>query len=210
LPEKKKEKSSIMGLFNKKTAPSSASTRPVNSIKGTIGKKKGKSDKNEIFVDIFEKLSVLFNSEGNIINSSIDGVIQMKSYLKGNPGLRLVLNDDLVVGKGASNNEGSVVLDDCAFHESVDTRDFEFLKTLAITPPDGEFLVMNYRINGDYQTPFQIYPSVSEVTPYKIHFTLRIKATCPSDKTASQVIAKFNLPKDTADCRFEIPQGIKG
>ena len=27
----------------------------------------------------------------------------MKSYLQGNPGLRLVLNDDLVVGK---NNDG--------------------------------------------------------------------------------------------------------
>ncbi len=34
-----------------------------------------------------------------MINSSIDGVIQMKSYLQGNPELRLVLNDDLVVGR---------------------------------------------------------------------------------------------------------------
>jgi AP-4 complex subunit mu-1 len=30
-----------------------------------------------------------------VINSSIDGVIQMKSYLQGNPDLRLVLNNDL-------------------------------------------------------------------------------------------------------------------
>ena len=55
--------------------------------------------KNEIFVDIFEKLTVLFNANGLVINSSIDGVIQMKSYLQGNPELRLVLNDDLVVGR---------------------------------------------------------------------------------------------------------------
>ena len=34
-----------------------------------------------------------------MINSSIDGIIQMKSYLHGNPELRLVLNDDLIVGK---------------------------------------------------------------------------------------------------------------
>jgi AP-4 complex subunit mu-1 len=73
----------------------------------------------------------------------------MKSYLKGNPGLRLVLNDDLQVGKSAINT-GGVTLDDCAFHESVDTRDFDALRTLAIQPPDGEFLVMNYRINADY------------------------------------------------------------
>jgi len=131
-------------------------------------KKRNKNDKNEIFVDIFEKLSVLFNQNGTIINSSIDGVIQMKSYLRGNPGLRLVLNDDLSVGKGAVGPPGSVVLDDCAFHECVDTRDFDTLKTLAITPPDGEFLVMNYRINGDYQTPYRIYPFIDEISPYKL------------------------------------------
>lgn len=89
----------------------------------------------------------MFNQNGQIINSSIDGVIQMKSYLRGNPGLRLVLNDDLsIASSGASGGAGSVVLDDVAFHECVDTRDFDALKTLAITPPDGEFLVMNYRM----------------------------------------------------------------
>ena len=93
----------------------------------------------------------MFNSNGSIITSSIDGVIQMKSYLRGNPGLRLVLNDDLVTGNtNPVNGSAGVVLDDCAFHECVDTSDFDSLRTLAITPPDGEFLVMNYRINADY------------------------------------------------------------
>ena len=107
---------------------------------------------------------MLFNQNGTVINSSIDGVIQMKSYLHGNPGLRLVLNDDIVVGKNNPKGTGSVVLDDCAFHECVDTRDFDALKTLAINPPDGEFLVMNYRINADYQTPFAIYPFIDELS----------------------------------------------
>lgn len=133
----------------------------------------------------------------------------MKSYLRGNPGLRLVLNDDLVVGK-APMSGSSVILDDCAFHESVNLTDFDTLKTLAIEPPDGEFLVMNYRLNGDYQTPFSIFPAIEELSPYKIQFTLRIKATCPSDKTATLLTAKFNLPKDTTTCTFEIPKGIKG
>ena len=74
----------------------------------------------------------MFNQNGTVINSSIDGVIQMKSYLHGNPGLRLVLNDDIVVGKNAPKSSGGVVLDDCAFHECVDTRDFDTMKTLAI------------------------------------------------------------------------------
>lgn len=63
---------------------------------------------------------------------------------------------------------GSVVLDDCNFHECVDLKDFEAMKTLAITPPDGEFLVMNYRINGEYPAPFRIYPFIDEQTPFKL------------------------------------------
>ena len=50
-------------------------------------------------MDIFEKVSVLFNSSGYVVNSSIDGCIQMKSYLDNNPKLQLGLNDDLIVGK---------------------------------------------------------------------------------------------------------------
>jgi len=102
-----------------------------------------------------------------VINSSIDGVIQMKSYLMGNPELRLVLNDDLQVGKSALG-QGSVVLDDCSFHECVDLKDFDAMKTVAIKPPDGEFLVMNYRINGEYPAPFRFYPYIDELSQYKL------------------------------------------
>ena len=36
------------------------------------------------------------------VNSSIDGSILMKSFLSGNPELRLALNEDLVIGKGGA------------------------------------------------------------------------------------------------------------
>ena len=56
-------------LFSSNTIPSTAIQRPLSQITDK------KNMKNEIFVDIFEKLSVLFNSNGYAINSSIDGVI---------------------------------------------------------------------------------------------------------------------------------------
>ena len=39
----------------------------------------------------------------------------MKSYLYGNPPLKLALNDDLVIGKASPSTVG-VILDDCNFH----------------------------------------------------------------------------------------------
>lgn len=38
--------------------------------------------------------------QGYILTSEIDGTIQMKSYLTGNPEIRLALNDDLSIGRG--------------------------------------------------------------------------------------------------------------
>lgn len=110
-----------------------------------------------------------------IMNSSIDGVIQMKSYLQGNPELRLVLNNDLQVGREIAGSAG-IALDDANFHECVDLRDFETMKTLIINPPDGEFLVMNYRINGEYPAPFRIYPFIDEINQYKLQFQLKARS----------------------------------
>jgi hypothetical protein len=66
--EEKKKTNKISKFFNKGTTPSNAVSRPMGNL-GNASKKKGKSDKNEIFVDIYEKLSVLFNSNGSVINS---------------------------------------------------------------------------------------------------------------------------------------------
>lgn len=186
-------------FFNPNTVPSSAVQRPVA----------GKKQKNEIFVDVFEKISVLFNASGYVINSSIEGCIQMKSYLLGNPQLRLALNDDLVIGRG-TGAYGSVVLDDCNFHESVNTSEFDEYKILSINPPDGEFIVMNYRIKGDYQTPFRIFPMLEPISPYRIDLNLKIRATFPENNHGANVVIKCSVPKNTTSVGFEIPKLLSG
>lgn len=45
--------------------------------------------------------------QGYILTSEIDGTIQMKSYLTGNPEIRLALNDDLGIGKGGRSIYGT-------------------------------------------------------------------------------------------------------
>ena len=59
----------IKKMFNK-------NTKGANAIQTSIADKKyDKKKKNEIFVDVYEKISVLFNSSGYTINSAIDGCI---------------------------------------------------------------------------------------------------------------------------------------
>lgn len=42
---------------------------------------------------------LMWFGQGYILTSEIDGTIQMKSYLSGNPEIRLALNDDLSIGR---------------------------------------------------------------------------------------------------------------
>ncbi len=60
----------------------------------------------------------------------------MKSYLPGNPELRLALNENLVIGD-KDNSYAKVFLNDCNFSECADTKDFGVNKILRIKPPEG-------------------------------------------------------------------------
>jgi AP-4 complex subunit mu-1 len=195
---------SAVNFINKmqgKTKESTASNIPISSMSFGGGGKQ----KNEIFVDIIERLTVLFNSNGFVVNSSIDGSIMMKSFLSGNPELRLALNEDLVVGKN-SGMLGSVVLDDCNFHERVHLDEFESARTLHFFPPDGEFAVLNYRITADFPVPFRIHPIVEEIGPNKIDLMCTVRAEIPADNHGSNVIIRIPLPRSTinATCEFAV------
>jgi hypothetical protein len=47
--------------------------------------------------------------QGYILTSEIDGTIQMKSYLTGNPEIRLALNEDLSIGRTGSSSYGMIL-----------------------------------------------------------------------------------------------------
>lgn len=87
---------SMLMSMNSRSKSSTAANVPVS-----VGNSRSGKQKNEIYVDVIERLTVLFNASGYVVNSSIDGSIQMKSFLSGNPELRLALNEDLVIGKGS-------------------------------------------------------------------------------------------------------------
>lgn len=69
----------------------------------------------------------------NISAPQIDGSIQIRSYLSENPPIKIKLNDDMVIGRrdspygGSAYGEtsGSVILDDCNFHESANLEKFD-------------------------------------------------------------------------------------
>uniref|UniRef100_A0A7S4ANY5 MHD domain-containing protein n=1 Tax=Pseudo-nitzschia australis TaxID=44445 RepID=A0A7S4ANY5_9STRA len=186
-------------MVNPKTASASAVHKPVISAVNANGRKSDASgqQKNEIFVDILERLNVLFSANGYVLNSTIDGCIQMKSYLAGSPQLRLALNEDLAIGKNNAHY-GAPTVDDINFNEIVNLSEFETARTLSFVPPDGEFVVLNYRVTGDFTTPFRIIPSIEEVDSKKLEVTVLIRADMPTNHFGANVTVEIPLPKCTS------------
>ena len=120
--------------------------------------------KNEIFLDVIEKLNLLVSGNGGVLNSEIIGAIRMKSYLSGMPELKLGLNDKLMFeATGRSIARGKAVeLEDIKFHQCVRLARFENDRTISFIPPDGEFDLMTYRITENVKLPFRIIPVVEE------------------------------------------------
>jgi len=191
--------------MNPKTTPSTAVDKPIS-----FQDKKSKK-KNEIFVDIYERVSVTFNSNGYILNSSIDGTIQMKSYLAGNPELKLALNEELVIGKSAGAAVyGAVEVDDCNFHECVKRENFDSHRVLTFVPPDGEFVVMNYRVTSEFRMPFRIIPIFELSSPYKIDLMIKVRADIPETNYGGNVSVIVPMPKATSSCTSDLAIGSVG
>jgi len=167
--------------------------------------------KDEIFVDIFERISITFNSNGNVLHSAIDGTIQMKSYLSGNPELKLALNEDLSIGKSSgSTTYGVVSIDDCNFHECVRLDDFDSQRIISFHPPDGEFVVMNYRITSDFRVPFRIFPFFELSSPYKVELIVKIRADIPENNSGTNIVVQFPVPKSTSSASSTTGIGVTG
>lgn len=110
----------------------------------------------------------------------------------------MALNEDLVIGKGGAY--GSVVLDDCNFHECVRLDEFENGRVLHFIPPEGEFSLLNYRITADYRPPFKIYPLIEEPAPYKMELSILIRAEIPDGNHGANVTVRIPMPRNTVSC----------
>eukprot|EP00201_Polytomella_parva_P010084 CAMPEP_0175072456 /NCGR_PEP_ID=MMETSP0052_2-20121109/19924_1 /TAXON_ID=51329 ORGANISM="Polytomella parva, Strain SAG 63-3" /NCGR_SAMPLE_ID=MMETSP0052_2 /ASSEMBLY_ACC=CAM_ASM_000194 /LENGTH=431 /DNA_ID=CAMNT_0016339971 /DNA_START=54 /DNA_END=1346 /DNA_ORIENTATION=+ len=160
--------------------------------------------RDEIYVDVVERLTCTFNASGYVSTSQIDGSVQIKSYLAGNPPLKIKFNDNLIVGKrdmpygvGDIHDTHSVILDDCNFHEVANLESFDLDRTISLVPPDGEFALINYRTSRGFKPPFRLYVGVESDGEFEFKAGLSIRLWCeiPIDKAASGLEVEIPLPR---------------
>ena len=137
-----------------------------------------KHRKNEIFLDVVEKLNILVSSNGTVLHSEIIGCILMKSFLSGMPELKLGLNDKLMfeaTGRSTARIK-AVELEDIKFHQCVRLARFENDRTISFIPPDGEFELMSYRLNTAVKPLIWVEAVVEPHSHSRIEYMVKAKS----------------------------------
>lgn len=169
---------------------------------------------NEVFIDLYETMSLLLSTNGTVLRSEVNGRVMMRAFLTGMPECKFGLNDKLIVDKenaaagggGAKSGKSAVELDDCTFHRCVRLGKFETERTITFIPPDGEFELMRYRVTGVNQ-PFKVIPSIREDSKTRLSINLRVHSMFSDDKKATNVVIKFPVPINTANTILEVSRG---
>ncbi|KAK2167222.1 hypothetical protein LSH36_31g08030 [Paralvinella palmiformis] len=187
----------IPGLFGieRRLAPSDAANKPVIRSKWDEDQRK-----NEVFVDVIERMNVLIATNGTITRCSVQGQVTMKSFLIGCPEMRMALNEDITVGQEERRKGyGSIIhLDKISFHPCV--RTVSDNNILSIQPPDGEFTLINYNLQGDlpHGLPFRIYTYLEDRGSMRdIEVGVKLRCEIPSHCHAVNVTVNLPVPKTT-------------
>ncbi|XP_055798457.1 AP-4 complex subunit mu-1 isoform X2 [Salvelinus fontinalis] len=211
---------SNVGLFGadtqqNKVAPSAAATRPIVSSQGEQG------GKNEIFVDVIERMSVVIGAnfrgiqlvvtvlshrcntctdsgEGVLMKADIEGEIRVKCYMPSCSEMRIGLNEEFSIGKSQLSGYGAAVrVDECSFHQAVRLDEFDTYRILKVCPSQGEQTVMQYQLCDDLPTapPFRLFPSIERDSCGRLLMYLKLRCDLPPKSAAINVSITIPVPK---------------
>lgn len=170
-----------------------------------------KHKKNEIFLDVVEKLNLLVAANGTVLHSEILGAVKMKSFLSGMPELKLGLNDKLMFEATGRSSQArtakSVELEDIKFHQCVRLARFENDRTISFIPPDGEFDLMTYRLATMVKPLIWVEAVVEPHRGSRIEYMIKTRSQFKSRSVANNVEIIIPVPADVDSPSFKCSVG---
>lgn len=197
---------SNVGLFGAETqqskvAPSAAATRPIMSSRGEQG------GKNEIFVDVIERMSVVIGANGVLMKADVEGEIRVKCYMPSCSEMRIGLNDEFSIGKSQLRGYGAAVrVDECSFHQAVKLDEFDTYRILKVCPSQGEQTIMQYQLCDDLPSapPFRLFPTIERDNGGRLLMYLKLRCDLPPKSAAIKVSVTIPIPKGSLSLSQEL------
>ena len=175
---------------------------------GSAAQKSVMKEKNEVYIDVLERLTVLVSPNGQIVKCQLDGCIKVQSYLSGNPEIRIDLNDNIRIRNWENQHSGTSsggsmmtgpTLDDVCLHECINQEEFERRRALLFHPPSGGWVAFRYSIFNLNELPFQVNAYLEEMNEDTLVLRLRLRCTVPAQHHAVSVSVNIPVPKSTTN-----------
>lgn len=183
-----------------------------------------KYKKNEVLLNVNEKISILVSRDGSILKSYVDGTIDLTTHLSGMPICQFGLNDSLSVEFGDDSISeaedfankkaipkaaaGRVMLEDCKFHQCVSLDKFNKDRVIKFVPPDGSIELMKYCVRDNLNLPFKVTPIVTSIgRGNTIDYRVTLKSLFPGKLSAKDVSLRIPVPPGTVDCEINVSNG---
>lgn len=174
--------------------------------------------KNEVYLDVIEKLSLLVNAQGQVISSEIIGSLMMRTQLSGIPELKLGLNDKLLFDQrstkqakqgqgGAQAGTRGVEMEDIRFHQCVELSKFDTDRSIVFVPPDGEFELMSYRLTAPVRPLIFVECHIEQHQGSRIKMLVKVRSNYKKRSCATNVKIHIPVPPDSDTPLFSLSTG---
>lgn len=169
-----------------------------------------KYSKNETYLDVIEKISMLVTAEGQVLKSEVMGHLHMNCKLSGTPELVLGLNDKKffeINQTQTTRKKKAVDIQDIKFHQCVRLAKFENDRTISFVPPDGEFDLITYRMQCPLKSLFSLQIDYLMETDTVCHFMVKAKTNYKQKVSANFVEFLIPLPPDCQGLKTKCSKG---
>lgn len=155
-----------------------------------------KYKRNELFLDVVEKINMVVSPTGHVLRSEINGTFKMKSCLSGMPEVEVGLQD-FVAKKAESGKKRGV--EGVGFHQCVRLQRYESDGTISFVPPDGEFSLMTYRLTTPVKPIIVVETTVSTSAGEgrkTVDYSVVLRAQFGKAAKARNVVVTVPVPAD--------------
>ena len=158
------------------------------------------TQKNEVFLDVTESMSLLVNSNGQVVHSEVTGALKMRCYLSGMPECKIGLNDKMMMEAQGKGGKGKAVeLEDMKFHQCVRLTRFDADRTVSFIPPDGAFDLMTYRLSTAVKPLFWVEAVVEKHGMSRVEYMVKIRSQFKEKSSAQSVVVTLPVSADATN-----------
>ena len=149
--------------------------------------------RNEIFLDVTERVSLKYTHSGHLMDIEIRGAVSGKALLSGVPEVKIAFNERIYLSDRSDPWQDDIILHPCIRRAAVKSNVLSFI------PPDNTcFDLLQYRCSlpCHMSPPVEVKSAIVSRSATKLVFNVRVSAKIPPRFTARDISVKVPLPAD--------------